>query len=92
VPVGYGDGILRALSGRGEVLIHGRRYPMVGNICMDQLMVNIRNGEAYNGDPVVLIGRQEGEEITVAQIAEAIGTAPHEVLTALNLRVPRVYL
>jgi alanine racemase len=93
VPIGYGDGILRALSGRGEVLIRGARHPMVGNICMDQLMADIGPaGEAYNGDEVILIGTQGNETITVLDIAELAQTAPHEILTALNQRVPRVYL
>ena len=50
VPVGYGDGYFRALSGKTEVIIRGRRYPVVGRICMDQMMVNIEGDTAYNGD------------------------------------------
>ena len=57
VPVGYGDGYFRALSGTAEVLIRGKRYPVVGRICMDQIMVNIGWDSAYNGDEVVLLGR-----------------------------------
>ena len=91
LPVGYGDGYTRALSGKAEVLIRGRRYPIAGRICMDQCMVNIGKGEAYNGDDVVLIGCQGEERITVAELAEQAGTVPHEVLTMTNLRVPRVY-
>ena len=91
LPVGYGDGFLRALSNCGEVLIRGKRYPIVGKICMDQMMVNVGQGEAYNGDEVVLIGRQGSEEITVSEIAERAGTVEHEVLTSTNLRVPRRY-
>jgi alanine racemase len=84
---------LRALSGRGEVIIRGARHPMVGNICMDQLMVDIGPAsEAYNGDEVILIGAQGAQAITVLDLAEAVRTAPHEILTNLNLRVPRVYL
>lgn len=93
LPIGYGDGILRAMSGRGQVIIRGAKHPMVGNICMDQLMVDIGPaGEAFNGEKVFIIGEELGERITVLDIAEAIGTTPHEILTALNLRVPRVYL
>lgn len=89
LPLGYGDGIHRALSGRGEVIINGQRYPMAGNICMDQLMVDIgANGTAYNGDEAVLIGNG----ISVLDWAEKINTAPHEILTSLNMRLPRVYL
>lgn len=92
IPIGYGDGYFRDLSNQGEVLIRGQRYPIVGKVCMDQMMANIRNGTAYNGDEVVLIGHQGGQSITVTEIAEKIGTTPHEILTSTNLRVPRVYL
>ena len=91
VPIGYGDGLLRALSGRGEVMIRGKRYPIVGHICMDQLMVDIGDDEAFNGDDVIIIGELNGEHMSVLDLAEASGTAPHEILTALNARVPRVY-
>jgi len=86
VPIGYGDGYSRRLSGCGEVLIRGHRYPIVGTICMDQLMVDIGWDEAFNGDEVVLIGRQGSEEITTAELAETLETAPHEILTSTNLR------
>lgn len=92
IPIGYGDGLLRALSGRGQVMVRGQKYPMVGNVCMDQLMVNIGpDGTAYNGDTVTLIGTDGAHSISVLDIAEAVGTTPHEILTALNARVPRVY-
>lgn len=91
LPLGYGDGYSRALSNKGHVLIHGKRYPIVGNICMDQLMVNIGQDSAYNNDEVVLIGKQASEEITVSEIAEVSGLYPYEVLTSLNQRIPRRY-
>jgi alanine racemase len=91
LPLGYGDGYLRALSNKAPVLIRGKRYPTVGVICMDQLMVNIGRGEAFNGDEVVLIGEQEGERVSVEELARLIDTTPHEILVALNQRVPRVY-
>jgi alanine racemase len=91
VPVGYGDGYFRALSGRAEVILRGRRYAQVGRICMDQMMVNIEDGTGYNGDEVMLIGEQGGERVTVEEIAERAGTIPYEVLTAISERVPRVY-
>ncbi len=91
VPIGYGDGYLRSLSNRGQVLIGGVRRPIVGRVCMDQLMVDISpTGEAYNGDEVVLIGEQGGERITVEELAHMIDTTPHELLVLLNQRVPRV--
>lgn len=91
VPVGYGDGYLRRLSNRAHVLIRGKRYPIVGNICMDQFMVAINEDEAFNGDEVVLIGSQGGETITIEELAVSDQTVPQEVMTTLNLRIPRVY-
>lgn len=92
LPVGYGDGYPRALSGQAQVLVNGRRYPVVGRITMDALMVDIGQDSAFNDDPVVLLGRQDGEVITVDEIAGWLHTIPYEVLTAINTRVPRVYL
>ncbi len=92
LPVGYGDGYFRAMSNKAEVLIRGRRYPQVGRICMDQMMVNIGWETAYNGDEVVLVGEQGAEQITVEDLAAWAGTIPYEVLTNINTRVPRIYV
>jgi alanine racemase len=92
VPVGYGDGYFRSMSNQAQVLIHGKRYPQVGQICMDQIMVNIEWDSAYNGDEVILVGRSGGESITVEDLATWSGTIPYEILTNINTRVPRVYL
>ena len=92
LPVGYGDGYGRGLSNRSEVLIHGRRHPTIGRITMDATMVNIGQTSAYNGDAVVLLGRQGPDEIRVEELAEHLGTIPYEVLTSLSVRVPRVYV
>ena len=89
IPVGYGDGYARRLSNRGEVLIGAKRFPIAGTICMDQFMVNIGAATAYNGDEAVLIGKSGDQSITVEQLAELAETVPHEILTALNLRIPR---
>ena len=91
VPIGYGDGYPRALSSRGEVLIRGQRYPIVGRICMDQFMVDIGEGSAWNEDEVILIGAQEGERITAETVARQAGTIPYEILVGLNDRIPREY-
>ncbi len=92
VPVGYGDGYFRALSNVAQVIIRGMRYPVVGRVCMDQIMVNLESGTAYNGDEVVLLGAQGGETITCEDLAAWAGTIPYEVLTNINTRVPRVYV
>jgi alanine racemase len=91
IPIGYGDGYPRALSSRGEVLIRGRRYPIVGRICMDQFMVDIGRDSAWNEDEVVLIGSQGEAAIPVEALASTAGTIPYEILTGLNQRIPRVY-
>jgi len=92
VPVGYGDGYCRALSSVAQVMIRGKRYPVVGRVCMDQIMVNLEWETAYNGDEVVLIGADGVERITCEDLAEWAGTIPYEVLTNINTRVPRVYV
>lgn len=91
VPVGYGDGYFRSLSNKAAVLIRGRRYPQVGAVCMDQIMVDIENDSAYNGDETTLIGADGSERITVEDLAAWAGTIPYEILTAINTRVPRLY-
>ena len=91
LPVGYGDGYMRAMSGQAQVLVRGQRQPVVGRICMDQVMVSIGWGTAYNGDEVVLLGEQGGQHIGIEEMAEWAGTIPHEILTSINTRVPRTY-
>lgn len=89
VPVGYGDGYFRALSNRARVSIGGVERPVVGRVCMDQLLVDLGpDGTAYNGDEVVLLGGA----LTVERLAEWAGTIPYEVLTNVNTRVPRIHL
>jgi len=92
IPIGYGDGFPRALSSRGQALVHGRRLPIVGRICMDQFMLDLGpDGSAYNEDEVVLIGAQGSESIRAEDVARLAGTIPYEILTGLNERIPRVY-
>jgi alanine racemase len=92
VPVGYGDGYFRSMSNKAQVVIHGKRYPQVGRVCMDQIMVNIEGDSAFNGDEVILIGEAEnGEQVTVEELAEWANTIPYEILTNINTRVPRIY-
>lgn len=91
LPVGYADGLSRGLSNRGEVLIRGRRLPIVGRICMDQCMVDAGNLEVEVGDEAVLIGRQGDQEISAEEVADKLGTISYEVVCAISKRVPRVY-
>lgn len=94
VPVGYADGYPRALAqGGAQVLIHGQRCPVLGRICMDQLMADVTGLESLSiGDRVTLIGRDGAEEITAGEVASWEGTINYEVVCALSKRVPRVYL
>ncbi len=91
VPVGYGDGYFRSMSNKACVLLNGKKYPQIGRVCMDQIMVNIEWDSAFNGDEVLLIGERSGERISVEDLAEWAGTIPYEILTNINTRVPRVY-
>jgi alanine racemase len=92
LPVGYADGYSRLLSNRAEVLIHGRRCPVVGRVCMDQTMVRLPDDlEVRPGDEVVLIGKQGTEKISASDLAGLIGTINYEIVCAIGRRVPRLY-
>lgn len=93
VPVGYGDGYLRILSGRAHVLIKGHRSPIVGRICMDQLMIDVSGIEGVcQDDEVVLIGRQGNEVISAEELARLAETINYEIVTGVSRRIPRIYL
>lgn len=90
VPIGYADGISRAHTNNGEVLIAGRRYPIVGTVSMDNITVDLgARTEIQEGEEVVLIGRSGAERITAEEMARRIGTINHEVLCRLSDRVVR---
>jgi len=92
LPIGYADGYSRHLSNHGEVLIHGKRAPVVGRVCMDFIMVDVTDiPRASVGDEVILIGQQGGEQITPEEIAEKINSISYEVLCSIGKRVPRIY-
>jgi alanine racemase len=93
VPVGYADGVPRALSATGgEVLIGGRRHPMAGTVTMDQLMVDVGDAAVEVGDEVVLLGRAGEAEITADEWAERLGTIGYEIVCGIGRRVPRTYV
>ncbi|MBX7150550.1 alanine racemase [bacterium] len=92
IPIGYGDGYSRLLTNKADVLIRGKRYPVVGAVCMDQLMVDVGDDRINIGDEVILIGQMGDEEITANDIADKMGTIPYEVTCMINARVPRVYI
>jgi len=94
LPVGYADGYNRLLSNQGEVLVRGRRFPIMGRICMDQCMIDVSSLlEVKIGDEVVLWGRQGEEEITVEEISEKIGTINYEIVHLPDKkRVPKLFI
>ena len=94
LPLGYGDGYSRLLSGKAEVLIRGKRFPVVGRICMDHMMVNLGGADPgiQSGEEVVVIGRQGEASITTEEVAHWLGTINYEVTCAVSKRVPRVYV
>lgn len=93
VPVGYADGYPRLLSNRGQVIIGGVKYPIIGRVCMDQLMVDLgRNTQAAVGDEVVLIGHQGESSITADDLAQLTGTISYEITCDISKRVDRKWL
>lgn len=92
IPVGYGDGYARGLSGKGYVLLHGKRAPVLGRVCMDQFMVDVSDiPEAAKGDKVTLIGEDGEERITMEELGDISGRFNYEFACDLGKRVPRVY-
>jgi len=93
VMCGYADGLPRALSNRGSVLVRGRRAPIVGRVCMDMCMVDLSDiPDVAVDDEVVIIGRQGEQEISADEVAELCGTISYEILCGISARVPRLYL
>ncbi|HWD10153.1 MAG TPA: alanine racemase [Actinomycetota bacterium] len=92
IPAGYADGVRRALTNTGEVLIRGQRHQISGTVTMDHLMVDAGEADIHPGDEVVLLGRQGGEELTAHDVARSLGTIPYEVVCGISARVPRVYI
>lgn len=91
VPIGYADGFSRLQSSRGHMLVRGRRYPVVGRVCMDQSMIDVGDDVIEVGDEVVAIGAQGDEAITAAEVAQVMGTIPYEVTCLIAPRVTRLY-
>jgi alanine racemase len=91
-PIGYADGLQRRLSGNLSFLLHGKRVPVVGRICMDMCMVDITEvPEAQVGDVVTVVGRDGDLEITWDDWADQLGTISYELVCDINKRVPRLY-
>ncbi|MBM3207514.1 MAG: alanine racemase [Chlamydiae bacterium] len=91
VPIGYGDGLRRSLAGKLFCLIRGKKFPVVGAICMDQCMVDVGDHEVFVGDEVVFIGKQHQQTIHAAEMADACNTIVYEIFCLFNERIPRTY-
>ncbi|MGH2888602.1 MAG: alanine racemase [Solirubrobacteraceae bacterium] len=96
LPIGYADGVRRGLTNNGEVLIDGRRFPIVGTVSMDNVTIDLGAGPSERppvetGSRAILIGRSGSERLTVEDMARRIGTINHEVLCGISSRVPRRY-
>jgi alanine racemase len=93
IPVGYADGYNRLLSNKGDVLIHGKRCPVVGRVCMDQFVVDVSHIEAVKmGDEVILLGKMGEEEISAEEMAQKVNTINYEVTCDITKRVIRRYV
>ena len=92
IPVGYADGYCRGLSNKGFVLIHGKKAPILGRICMDQFMVDVTDiPEAQEADEVTLLGRDQKEQITMEELGNLSGRFNYEFACCISRRVPRIY-
>lgn len=92
IPIGYGDGYPRSLSGKGYVLVHGKKAPVLGRICMDQFMIDVSDiHKVKEGDLVTLIGKDGTEEITMEELGSLSGRFNYELACDLGKRIPRVY-
>ncbi len=91
LPVGYADGYQRSIK-NGKVIIHDKKYHIVGRICMDQIMINIgKKGEAYDGEDVILVGQSKNETISFYDLAKWGKTSVYELMSQISYRVPRIY-
>ncbi len=93
IPVGYADGIRRGLTNNADVLISGRRHPLVGTVSMDNITVDLGpENPPARGEPAIVIGRQGGERILAEELAGRLGTINYEVTCGISARVPRVHV
>lgn len=91
IPLGYADGFTRMFSGKAKALLNGHKVDVVGRICMDQCMINVTGLDCQQGDVITLFGEDNGEAISIDDVAAYIGTINYEIVCMIDKRVPRVY-
>lgn len=92
LPIGYADGFSRQLSNRGHALVKGIKVPVIGRVCMDQVMLDVTQAMPVKvGDEVVLYGKQGNNQITIDEVADELNTINYEITTSLSHRIPRIY-
>ncbi|MBK5251764.1 MAG: alanine racemase [Peptostreptococcaceae bacterium] len=91
IPIGYADGFTRMLSGKAEVLVKGKKVPVVGRICMDQCLIDVTGIDVKIGDEVVLFGSDGKNTISIDEVAAKLGTINYEITCMINKRIPREY-
>jgi alanine racemase len=93
IPVGYADGYSRSFSNNAEVLVRGRRVPVVGRVCMDLTMIDVTDIDGVSdNDEVVILGRQGNDTITAGELSSRINTIPYEIVTSLGSRARKEYV
>jgi alanine racemase len=92
LPIGYADGYTRMLSGKGKVVVNGSIVPVIGNICMDQCLIDVTGLDVQMGDEVVLFGGNDLNGITIDSVAQLLNTINYEIVCMVDKRVPRVYI
>lgn len=92
IPIGYADGFTRMFSGKAKALLKGHKVDVVGRICMDQCMVNVTGLDCQQGDIITLFGEDNGQVISIDEVAAYIGTINYEIVCMIDKRVPRVYI
>lgn len=92
LPIGYADGYTRMLSGKAKVMINGSKTSIIGNICMDQCIIDVTNINVKVGDEVVLFGGNDANGITIDSVAQSLNTINYEIVCMVDKRVPRIYI
>jgi alanine racemase len=92
LPIGYADGYTRMLSGKGKVLVSGSIVPVIGNICMDQCIIDVTGLDVKMGDEVILFGGNDSNGISIDSVADLLNTINYEIVCMIDKRVPRLYI